>query len=84
MIQGADVEMIKLVLARRADLNTVDKHGWTALMWAAFRNYEDVAKLLLAGGADVNLKTQAGTALSVATQYHHPAIAKLLQDAGAK
>ena len=59
--------------------------GWTALMVAARYGHLEVVKVLLAKGADVNAKDNAGnTALMVAAKYGHPEVVKILKDAEVK
>ncbi|KAI9488174.1 hypothetical protein BDB00DRAFT_849588 [Zychaea mexicana] len=66
------------------NLNSRNKmNGWTALHWAAHRGHEKVVRLLLANGADPNVKTNKGQ-----TAFHltkDPAIQNLLDgDTSAK
>jgi len=66
------------------DINSCDKDGDTALMWASMYGHIEVVKLLLEAGADVNAKTIDGdTALKWASDYGHTEIVKLLLEAGA-
>ncbi|RNA17077.1 ankyrin repeat and MYND domain-containing 2 [Brachionus plicatilis] len=39
-------------------IDCVDDHGTTPLQYAAFRGHEDICRLLISKGADVNAKTQ--------------------------
>jgi hypothetical protein len=58
------------LIQRGAKVNTVDRDGRTALMWAVKRGNSRVEKLLLAAGADPNLVDRRGrTALDYATMY---------------
>ncbi len=69
-----------LTMQYRADINMQNKKGETALYWAAMKGYTQVVKILLANGADKNLKTTAGErALDVAKKYKRDEIIKLLQ-----
>jgi ankyrin repeat protein len=79
-----NLDVIRMLLARGAAPNAVAKTGWTALMQAAMSDHAETAKLLLAGGADINLRTPIGTALTLIAPFNRPAMAKLLQEAGAK
>jgi hypothetical protein len=57
------------LLAEPCDVNAVNKAGQTALMIAALFGRSDVAKLLLAHGADTTLRdTMGNTAMSLAQQ----------------
>lgn len=56
-----DIGTVKSALSRGADVNTRrGDRGVTALMSAVVRCHRDVAKALLAGGADVNAKSRWG------------------------
>ena len=78
------VEIVKLLLAAKANINATDHNGITALMWACFTGNIEIVKLLLAAGADTNIeyKTFFGngteTALSLAQQCGHLAIVKII------
>lgn len=61
------------------------RNGATPLMVAAFEGHEDVVRILLEAGADVNAKDAEGnTALSLATTRGHQDVIKLLKAKGAK
>lgn len=57
-----DLEMMKLLLAKGADVNVRDNdtRGFTPLHWSASGGYLDCAELLLANFADIHAKTHAG------------------------
>ncbi len=64
--------MVKALLAARADVNVVDKHGYTPLLYAATIDFGDAetVELLLRAGANPNVKTKDGkTALAQARDY---------------
>ena len=50
------IDVVKLVLRKGADVNRQDDNKDTPLHEAARRNYTDVARLLLQNGADVNIR----------------------------
>ncbi|KAI1743227.1 ankyrin repeat-containing domain protein [Xylaria scruposa] len=78
---GEDKEVVQLLLDHGADINAKDKHGWTALIFAAERGYEKTVQLLLNHGADVNAKDRYGwTALTFAAEGGHKEVAQLLLD----
>ena len=63
-------------------MNAKDKHGWTALMWAASYNAVDAAKLLIAAGANINAKDKNGkTALTYALENDASDVADVLLNA---
>jgi len=49
-----DIEQVKLLIAKGADVNAKDRDGRTALFIAAVWDCKDIAKLLIAAGANVN------------------------------
>jgi ankyrin repeat protein len=53
-------EIVKLLIAKGADINARDKDGITPLFWAARNHQYEVAKLLIAKGADVNTRNNFG------------------------
>jgi len=81
-IARQDLEIVRLMAARGADLGARDRSGSTPLMWAAFNETGDAAVLeeLLRLGADPNVTNQAGeTALDWALRRggDTPAVAAL-------
>lgn len=65
-----DLKEVKRLLAKGADVNSRGSTGWTLLHYAVYYKHEDLAKLLIAKGADVKAKTekQGWTPLHNATQ----------------
>ena len=58
------------LLDNKADVNTKDVNGWTALHFNAGHSFSNVTRLLLDNGADVNSTSKAGlTPLHVAAKY---------------
>jgi ankyrin repeat protein len=71
----------KVLIARGADVNHVDKKGFTPLLYAASIDYGDSAmiELLLKSGAKADAKSPEGmTALDLARKYHHTGLAEIL------
>jgi ankyrin repeat protein len=65
-------------------LNAQDELGRTALMWAAYMNQSETARLLVQAGASLEPRDIGGlTALGLAAKYGRKEIATLLLDAGA-
>lgn len=78
-----DVEAVKALLARKADVNETQGDGSTALHWAAYNSQPEMARLLLAAGADVGAKSRLGglTPLMMAAKAGDGTIVKLLVEA---
>ena len=81
-LQG-NVEVLKLLLESRANLNSRTNEGWTALMWAAEKGHILVMWELLRRGAIVNMQNNNGqTALMFASRSGNIAIVGLLLKKG--
>ena len=83
----SDPESVKAILKRSKKVNAQDAGGNTVLMYAGYREQDnvDVVQALLDKGADVNLKARDGaTALSWASKKGNTATVALLKKAGAK
>jgi ankyrin repeat protein len=79
-----DRNAVRELLRDRADVNSTQADGSTALMLAAERGDVDVATLLVRAGARVNAKNEYGaTALSVASAGGNSALIALLLEAHA-
>lgn len=77
-----DLEELKALLKKGADVNAQDKDGWTALLIAIFLGHQEIAKrLVLAKAKDA--KNFCGTALILAIKEDYLEIAKLLAEKGA-
>jgi predicted RNA-binding protein YlqC (UPF0109 family) len=84
-IQNGHIEIIKLLLDNKADVNIQRLDGTTALMDAVYRGKGDIAKLLIENGANVNACTKDGcTVLAIATLKGRKDILLLLIENGAK
>jgi len=88
-IRGA-LFSVQDVLGRGVDMNThftqpdTQPQWWTALHLAAANGQDEVVKLLVEAGMDVNLETSAGNSpLRFAAMYGHLSTCKLLIDLGA-
>ena len=65
-------EVVKTLIAHGAEMNAVDRFGYTPLLYAAHVDFgdADTAKVLLAAGADAKVKTKEGkTAAMLAHDY---------------
>ncbi len=73
-------DMVRFILEKGANINAVDKNGWTPLHFAA--NNENALAVLLEKSSNVNAKTKMGeTPLIIAVLFNNTASVKLLLDA---
>jgi ankyrin repeat protein len=81
---GGNVDTIKPLLEKGADVNAKDNDGWTPLQFAAKRGSLEIVRLLLENGADAKAKSNdGGTALMSAAKRGYMEIAELLVAKGA-
>ena len=79
---NGDGETVKTLAELGVDVNHVDKHGMTPLLWASTLEYPNamVVRNLLAAGADPTIKGQHGiTAVSQARKYANREVLAVLQ-----
>ncbi len=83
--RSGDTQAIAILLSHGANPNQRwGVNGWTPLMHAIHKNQKGSVAVLLAGGADVNARGNAGmTALMTAAGYGYADIVQLLLDRGA-
>src|SRR5579872_2566897 len=80
----ANLEAMRVLLAKNVDVNTRNAAGGTALMAAAQTGRPEAVRMLLAKGADPNAKTKRNeTALADAATAGNEETVKLLLDHGA-
>ena len=80
-----DVEELKRVLTRVADVNVRNKHGMTALMRAASHGHDQMVRVLLEQGADPNvMRNDRFTALALAAFFGHTETVRILIEYGAR
>jgi uncharacterized protein len=78
------VDIAKILLDRKANVNEREWLGWTPLMLAEYFGKTEVALLFIEKGADVNAKSNAGwTPLMYAALYNRIEIGKALIKKGA-
>ncbi|MBT8366200.1 MAG: ankyrin repeat domain-containing protein [Deltaproteobacteria bacterium] len=81
-VRNRKIEAAKALLAAYPDVDAVDWEGYTVLMFAAVSGQRDSVNVLLAHGADVNVKNKVGSsALMMASGY--PKVSEQLKEAGA-
>src|SRR5262249_25432177 len=74
-------DMVDMLIKAGAQLNHLDNRNMTPLLYAASIDFGDTTVLerLIAAGADLEVRNKQGlTALDLANDYHHRALAKLL------
>ena len=77
-----NTELTSRLLEKGAGVNTQNRTGETALMYAAWRGHSDIVQLLLENRADVTLKNRQGdTALGLAESKEHLGIVQMLRSA---
>ena len=77
-----DVFALRRAMEAGADINAADSYGWTALMHAARRGYDDVVQVLAEAGAHLNrCNAKWRTALDIARKNGHRETAQMLRDA---
>jgi ankyrin repeat protein len=53
----SDMEAVKALIEKGADINIRDNYGWTPLHWAVFKGDEAIRGFLVQKGASVTIKT---------------------------
>ena len=79
-----NIKAVKQHLATGTDVNTKDLTGFAPLVFAASIGHKEIAKLLIAKGADVNVKNSGKTPLDWAIKQNHTETAELLRKHGGK
>lgn len=84
-VEIGSLGMARFLLDLGVDINTVDIHGETALMFATRKGDKEMVKLLLDRGAKINKKNKIGlTPLMLAVTKNDKEMVQLLLDRGAK
>jgi uncharacterized protein len=83
--QQGDKDRVRALLQEKADINAPQGDGMTALHWAAFQDDVEMAKMLVAAGANLKAVTrlEAITPLVMASKNGSAAMIGVLLDAGA-
>jgi ankyrin repeat protein len=88
--ERAHVETVKLLLTSGIDVNHINDLGWTCLLEIVILGdggprHQEVARLVLAGGADPNLADRDGVSpLRHARKRGQTAVARLIEQAGGR
>ena len=59
-VEENDVVLVKELIGKGADVNGVDRNGWTALHWAVWRGFAGCTRVLLESNADVDKANHSG------------------------
>ncbi|CDK31056.1 ankyrin repeat domain-containing protein [Candidatus Babela massiliensis] len=79
-----DAEIALSLIWAGANINLRNEEGISALMWATYRDYQNIVELLINSGTDVNIQDKYGnTALIAASSFGHKEMVELLIQAGA-
>ena len=86
-VRSGKIESVRMLIEKHADVNSINKQGYTPLQLAALSGTPEKAKLLIEAKADLNTKDATGrTALDLAqrrTDASGKEIADFLQSKGA-
>lgn len=82
-IVSKHIEVIKLLIDAGIDVNMINKYGTHALLVSILNADEDIARLLVANGADINIASDSISAIAGAVLSRNENILKLLIDNGA-
>src|SRR5262245_36494536 len=83
-VMNRNTEAVRTLLQKKADVNTPQADGATALHWAAHWNDVETADLLVAAGANVNAANREGVKpLAIASLNGSAAMIERLLKAGA-
>lgn len=77
------LDIVKLAIQKKADMNIFDKNGMTALMVAVKQEKTEMTKLLIDNGANINSMGGQGSALMIATEKGNTEFVNLLIEKGA-
>lgn len=76
--ENHDVELVKLLLEKKADVNRPTKNNRYPLLLCSYSGYEDIAKLLIQYHADPNVEGREGLPLYAASKNGHRNVISLL------
>jgi len=85
-VENGDIDLVRQLLDRGADIDFQGENGWTALMKASRNGNMEIVRLLLDRGADIDFqgtRAPALPALILASHNDYKDIVELLLDRGA-
>ncbi|HRN78300.1 MAG TPA: ankyrin repeat domain-containing protein [Candidatus Dependentiae bacterium] len=69
---NGQLEIVRLLVLHKADINAQDKYGNTPLHYAASNGFEDIVRCLLVVNANISLENRKGQNAYAFTAKHHP------------
>ena len=82
-VSGGNIKQVKDLISTGIDVNILNEDGDTALIIASKNDHLEIVKVLIAAGADANIKSRHGTALTIVSKIGHLEIIKTLITTGA-
>lgn len=80
-VNNKNIDIVKLLLEYKLDVNWKDGFNTTALMYAAAKGNQDMVDLLLNNGADINANDGTGnTVLTAAKESKNSDLIKYIED----
>lgn len=80
-VNNKNIDIVKLLLERKADVNWHDGFNTTALMYAAAKGNRNIIDMLLDSGADINATDGKGnTVLTAAKESKNDELIKYIED----
>ena len=85
-IATGNVEIVKILVNAKADINAVGANGYTPLMMAVVTGHIEIVKILLDAGADISIKNKSvdQDALTIAKNLGNAEIIDLLKSSEIK
>lgn len=78
-VKNNNIEVVKLLISKGADVNAIDEFGRSALFFAVSKDNIAIAKILINNGADVNIESKLNqTALMLAIDKNNKDMINLL------
>ena len=76
-----NIKIAKTLIEHKTDVNKKDIHGWTALMWAAYRGESEMVKLLVnVEGININsTNNEKETSLTLAINNNNTEVIEILR-----
>jgi hypothetical protein len=80
---GTTEHLLSIVKSNPKEINNINSDGYSPLILACYRGNNEVAKMLIENGADINYKSALGSPLMACVVKNNNEIAKILISKGA-